>query len=65
VIQSYVIWPILVLQINYDVIKFQEFQLSRHFGDVMKLRHLKYVTNIFHFQVPPLAKSWLRPGPRL
>jgi len=31
---------------NYDVIKLQEYQLWRHFGDVIKLHHLKYVIKI-------------------
>jgi len=44
----------VVLQINYDVIKLQEYELLRHFGDVIKLRHLKYVIKMtsqkfFHF----------------
>jgi len=42
--------------INYDVI----------FGDVIKLRHLKYVIKMtsqqfFNLSPPPLAKFWLRP----
>jgi len=28
-------------QFNYDVIKLQDYQIYRHFGDVIKLRHLK------------------------
>jgi len=51
----------VVFQINYDVIKLQEYQIRRHFGDVIKLHHLKYVIKIFHFQAPSLVKSWLRP----
>jgi len=31
----------VVLQINCDVIKPQVYQLRRHLGDVIKLRHLK------------------------
>jgi len=27
------------LQVNCDVTKLQEYQLWRHFGDVIKLRH--------------------------
>jgi len=29
------------------------------------MRHQHDVTEIFHFQAPPLAKSWLRPCPCL
>jgi len=36
----------VVLQINYDVIKLQEYQLCRHYGDVIKLRHLNYVIKL-------------------
>jgi len=55
----------VVLQINYDAIKLQKYQLWRHFGDVIKitspkLRH-QNDTKIFDFQAPLLAKSWLCP----
>jgi len=45
----------------------QEYQLWRHFGDIIKLYHLKYVIKMTSQKVfifnppPPLAKSWLRP----
>jgi len=55
----------VVLQINNDVIKLQEYELWRHFGDVIKLRHLNYIIKMtlqkFFIFKPPLAKSWLRP----
>jgi len=55
----------VVLQINYDVIKLQEYQLRRYFGNVIKLCHLKYAIKMtsqkFPFLSPsPLSKSWLR-----
>jgi len=66
----------VVLQINYGVIKLQKYQIfifgdvfSRrisNFGDIIKLRRLKYVIKMTSqkfsiFKPPPLAKSWLRP----
>jgi len=38
---SEVVWfgQFVILQINYDVIKLQEYQLWSHFGDVIKLRN--------------------------
>jgi len=33
----------VVLQINYDVLKHQEYQLWCHFSDAIKLRHQNYV----------------------
>jgi len=51
----------LVLQINYDEIKLQEYQLWRHFGEIIKLRHLKYVIKMTSQKIsifkPPLTKS--------
>jgi len=39
--------------------------MGRHFYDATKImsptiRYQNDVTKIFHFQAPPLAKSWLR-----
>jgi len=58
----------VVFQTHCDVIKLQEYQTWRHFGDVIKLRHQKYVIkmtsqifSIFKPPYPSLAKSWLRP----
>jgi len=48
----------VVLQINCDIIKLQNYQLWRHLGDVIKLRHLKYVIKMTSqkfstFESPP------------
>jgi len=56
----------VVLQINYEVIKLQEYQLWRHFGDVIQLRHLNYVIKMASQKfsifkpLPPISKVLVR-----
>jgi len=54
-----------ILIINYDVIKLQRYQLWRHFGDVIILRHLNYVIKMtlqkFSIFKPPLSKVLVAP----
>jgi len=54
----------MILKIDYDTVKLQKSHMTS-FYDVIKImppkvRHQNDVTKIFHFQAPPLAKSWLR-----
>jgi len=52
----------VVLQINYDVIKLQKYQLWRHVGDVIKLRHLNYVIKMtLQTFSSPLSKVLVAP----
>jgi len=55
----------MVLKIDSETIKLQIVTYDVIFYDVTKIAspkvcHQNNVTKFFHFQAPPLAKSWLR-----
>jgi len=59
----------MVLQINCDVLKLQEYLFWYHFGDVIKLRHLntssKWRHKNFPFSSPPPPLSKILVAPLL
>jgi len=45
----------------YDTVKIKKVTfLQRHKITSLKMRQQNGITKIFHFQAPPLVKSWLR-----
>jgi len=49
----------MVLKINYDTVNLQKVTYDVVKIMLLKIHHQNGVENFFHFQAPPLAKSWL------